>query len=93
MIFCVHPYIDIYLIEGAIHPNAFVCPFSTLKKIIEGRQFVQLKFYGLYGFDRKKLWDLNAPESKCISDGLGKLSQKTKVAVTKSRSRGKCTCK
>ena len=32
-------------------------------------------------------------ESKCISDGLGKLSQKTKVAFTKSRSRGKCICK
>ena len=44
MIFCVHPYIDIYLIEGAIHPNAFVCPCSSLQK--RNIKCVQLKFYG-----------------------------------------------
>ena len=41
----------------------------------------------------KKLWDLNSPESKCISDDVGKLSKKQEVAIAKSRGRRKSTCK
>ena len=41
----------------------------------------------------KKLWDLNSPESKCISDDVCKLSKKQEVAVSKSRCRRKSTCK